>query len=173
MRHLTPRIALLAAGLAAAAALPAPPAASSAAAPNVKAVTGAALKKAVAAYRGKPVFVNYWATWCEPCVAEFPDIVKLYNAYRAKGVVVISVSLDEPEDKGKVAAFVAKQKAGFPVFLRSGGSPEAFIQPLEKGWGGAVPSTYVFNRAGKRVSGPVHTKLSYEAMVKMLQPALK
>ena len=67
---------------------------------------------------------------------------------------------------------MAKQKAVFPVFLRSGGSPEAFIQPLDKGWAGAVPSTYVFNRAGKRVSGPVHT-ISYQAMVKMLEPALK
>jgi thiol-disulfide isomerase/thioredoxin len=172
MRHPI-RLALLAAGLAAVAAVPARPASSAAAAANVKAVTGAALKKAVDSYRGKPVFVNYWATWCEPCVAEFPDIVKLYNAYRAKGVVVISVSLDEPEDKGKVAAFVAKQKAGFPVFMRSGGAPEAFIQPVDKGWRGAVPSTYVFNRQGKRVSGPVHTKLSYEKMVEMLTPALK
>ena len=172
MRHPI-RLSLLAAGLAAAAALPTPPAASSAAAPNVKSVTGAALKKAVDAHRGKPVFVNYWATWCEPCVAEFPDIVKLANAYRSRGVAVVSISLDDPEEKGKVAAFLAKQKAAFPVFMRSGGTPEAFIKPLDPRWAGAVPSTYVFNRAGKRVSGPVHTKLSYQDMVKMLAPGLK
>ena len=87
----------------------------------MKAVTGAAQRKAVDAQRGKVVFVNYWATWCEPCVAEFPDVVKLYNAYRTKGSRS-SPSRSTSRRMGKVAAFVAKQKAVFPVFLRSGGS---------------------------------------------------
>src|SRR5687768_14180878 len=73
---------------------------------NVQAVDGKALKRAIEEQKGKVVVVNYWATWCAPCVEEFPDLVKLQNSYRDKGLVVIGVSMDEPDDKGKVVAFV-------------------------------------------------------------------
>src|SRR5262245_19221769 len=55
----------------------------------VKAVDGKALKKAVAAHKGEVVVLNLWATWCGPCVEEFPDLVKLYDQYKGKGLVVI------------------------------------------------------------------------------------
>jgi thiol-disulfide isomerase/thioredoxin len=60
------------------------------------------LRKRLAQQRGKVVLLNFWATWCGPCVKEFPDIVKLYNNYRKKGLTVIAVSVDDPETADEV-----------------------------------------------------------------------
>jgi thiol-disulfide isomerase/thioredoxin len=140
--------------------------------PVIRGVTGAGLKKAVQSYRGKVVVANIWATWCEPCVEEYPELVKLYRAYKSKDVVVVSISLDDPDDRAKVAEFVRKQEAPFPVLMRAPGSSgklEAFINPLDRKWSGAAPTTYVFDRNGRRV-GPVmtgeRTYAQFEAAVK-------
>jgi thiol-disulfide isomerase/thioredoxin len=146
---------------------------SNAAAPiNVQAVEGPALKQAINSHKGKVVVLNLWATWCPPCVEEFPDLVKLHNNYRAKGLVMIAASLDEPEDKGKVVEFVSKQKASFPVYLRSKGNEEAFINPIDKEWPGAVPVTYVYNRAGKLVGKPIVGGQSYEQFEERVKQAM-
>lgn len=143
--------------------------------PDVQGTTGAGVKKAVASYRGKVVVANLWATWCEPCVEEFPDLVKLYNAYKSRGVVLVSVSLDEPDDRAKVAEFVRKQGAAFPVLMRAAGSEnlEAFIDPLDKKWSGAAPTTYIFDRSGKAVGKPITGSRTYAQFEAALKLALK
>ena len=100
---------VLGAVLAAGAALTLLPSRPALTAADVKPADGAALKKIVAAQKGKVTIVNLWATWCGPCVEEFPDLVKLHNAYKAKGLSFISVTIDEPEDKGKVVSFINQQ----------------------------------------------------------------
>src|SRR5689334_22084768 len=89
----------LLAGWGAAAALlcvaaPAPAKNSSAVTP----VDAAGLKRAVAARKGKVVLVNFWATWCIPCVEEFPDLVRLHNKYKAQGLDFVPVSVDMARD---------------------------------------------------------------------------
>jgi thiol-disulfide isomerase/thioredoxin len=139
-------------------------------APAVESADANGLKNAVAANKGKVVVLNLWATWCGPCVEEFPDLVKLSNNYRNKGVVVIGGSLDEPEDKQKVVDFLQKQKAAFPVIMRKAGvEPEAFVDPVDKKWPGAIPVTYVFDRNGKQVGESMvghRTYAQFEAAVK-------
>jgi thiol-disulfide isomerase/thioredoxin len=149
------------------------PAAPPAAKPPLQALDGPGLKKTIAAQRGKVVVLNLWATWCPPCVEEFPSLVKLHNAYRGRGLVVIGVSMDEPGDRGRVAEFIRRQKVGFPVYTRQAGDLEAFIAPVDRRWSGALPTTYLFDRKGALVGTPAIGARSYEQFAAMVEPLLK
>lgn len=160
--------ALLAVG-AALTMLPALPAHTAA---TVQAVDGAGLKKALAARKGKVTVVNLWATWCGPCVDEFPDLVKLHNNYKGRGLQFLSVSVDEPEDKGKVVSFINQQKASFPVYIRRSGSAESYVKAIDKNPSGAVPVTYIFNKQGKLVGQPLVGSRPYAQFEAAIKPLL-
>lgn len=69
----------------------------------------------LSALRGKVVLLNFWSTGCGPCVEEMPELVRLYEKYRAAGLEILAISTDD--DKAKLAAFVAERKLPFPVLL--------------------------------------------------------
>lgn len=140
--------------------------------PVVKPVDGPTLKKTIDAQRGKVVVVNLWATWCQPCREEFPDLVRLYNTHKKQGLVVLGVSMDEPKDQGKVVQFLSEQKAGFPVLIRSKGDVDAFINPLDAKWTGGVPTTYVFDRKGHMAGKPMLGGQSFEQFEAAVVPVL-
>jgi thiol-disulfide isomerase/thioredoxin len=79
---------------------------------NLQTLNGATLK--LSDYKGKVVLLDFWATWCPPCVASIPGIEKLHHAYKDKGLVVIAVSLD---DGGwdSVRSFVAQNRISYQV----------------------------------------------------------
>lgn len=91
--------------------------------------------------RGKVVLVNFWATWCPPCRAEIPDLIKLQEKYRDK-LVVLGISEDEAPVE-QVKAFVADQKMNYPVAMVT---PD--VQRIFKGVS-ALPTTFVIDRDGK------------------------
>ena len=82
----------------------------------------------LAAMRGKVILVNFWATWCAPCIAELPAIGKFYQAHRAQGFEVIALSIDEPRDRAKMQRLIAKLP--FASALLGNGDAE---QPLALG----------------------------------------
>ena len=111
------------------------------------------LKQAIARQKGKVVFVNMWATWCAPCVAEFPDVVKLYQKYHAKGLEVIAVSFDEAA--AAAIPFLDRQKADFiNVWKTQKQDDDTFKRIFEKAWlekaAGALPASWLFDRSGNR-----------------------
>lgn len=115
-----------------------------------------------AALRGKVVFVNFWATWCPPCRAEIPDLIKLQAKY-PDDIVVIGISEDEaPIDT--VRAFVAQQKINYFIAMTT---PE-----LSKVFRGvsALPTTFVLDREGKVVQrhvgqlNPLETELEAQVL---------
>ncbi len=99
-----------------------------------------------------PLLVNYWATWCDPCRDEFPDLVKIDKQYRAKGLDFIAISLDDlAEINTAVPKFLREMKAKMPVYLLNVSDPEPAITSVDREWGGALPATFLYNNKGEVV----------------------
>jgi len=99
----------------------------------------------------RPLLINFWATWCDGCREEFPDLVKIDNYYRDK-VNFISISLDDvAEIKTTVPEFLMKMKAQMPVVLLNVKDPEPAIKAVDATWDGALPATYLYDKDGKVV----------------------
>jgi thiol-disulfide isomerase/thioredoxin len=109
------------------------------------------LKNIISQRNGKILFLNIWATWCVPCVEEFPAIVKLSNKYNGNNFEVIALSVDLPsETKSKIAPFIKKQGADFRVIVAEEKSSNDIIDMLDSEWSGAVPVTFIFDKTGKQ-----------------------
>lgn len=68
-------------------------------------------------FKKQAVLLNFWATWCKPCMVELKHLQKLYDKYKSKGFVVLAVSMDGPETAAKVKPFVRRYKLTFPVVI--------------------------------------------------------
>ena len=90
--------------------------------------------------KNKVVFINYWATWCPPCIAEMPDLEELYQAYKAQ-VDFYFVTNDDPE---KVSIFMKKHEYTFPIYFSTSKTPDVLSS-------NALPTTYVISKNGKIV----------------------
>ncbi len=98
----------------------------------------------------RPLLINFWATWCDGCREEFPDLVKIDNDYRTKGLNFVSVSLDEITDiKTKVPDFLKQVKAEMPVVLLNVNDPEPAIHFVDPAWQGDMPATFLYVKDGK------------------------
>ena len=98
----------------------------------------------------RPLLINFWATWCDGCREEFPDLVKIDNDYRGRGLNFVSVSLDDiSEIKTVVPDFLNRMKATMPVVLLNVKDPEPAIHAVDEAWDGAMPATYLYDKGGK------------------------
>jgi DsbE subfamily thiol:disulfide oxidoreductase len=118
-------------------------------APDFTLTTPDGKKVSLKDYRGKVVFLNFWATWCPSCRTEMPDMDKLYREYKAKGLEIVAVNVkDKKEDALK---FVSSMKLTYPILL----DPEGEAGLLYGAWG--MPATYLIDRKGvvqARLWGP-------------------
>ncbi len=124
------------------------------------------VQKVVQPHHGRIVIVNFWATWCGPCREEFPDLVRLYRENK-DSVVLVAVSMDEPEDAGKALEYLKQQKSDFPAYIRGFKDFEAFANAIDPKWMGAIPATFVFDRSGKRVFSQ-EGKVTYDQLKKVV-----
>ena len=94
---------------------------------------------------GKVIIINFWATWCTPCVKEMPSFENLYRRFRSKGLTILAVSLDK-NSPSKVQEFVDKHKLSFPVLLDTDGGAEKLYPSF------TIPFTYVVDKKGRVVA---------------------
>lgn len=98
----------------------------------------------------KPLLVNFWATWCDPCREEFPDLVKIDADYRKQGLDFVTVSLDDPPDiKTTVPKFLQQMRATMPAYLLNVPDPEPAISAVDPKWQGDLPATILYTAQGE------------------------
>lgn len=95
-------------------------------------------------FKGKVVIVNFWATWCGPCIREIPDFIEAYKKYKSKGLVIIGISVDQ-DGWNQVTPFVAQNKINYPVVLGN----EQVVQKY--GGVNAIPTTFIVDKSGNIV----------------------
>ena len=110
-------------------------------------VDRAEFDKVVARHMGKIVLVDFWATWCGPCVKQFPHTVELSRKYADKGLVVISVSFDDLDDEAEVRKFLAEHGATFENLLTNVNAQQAIDD--FKIDNGTIPNYWLYDRSGK------------------------
>lgn len=101
-------------------------------------------------FRGKVVFLNFWATWCGPCRFEMPSMEKLYQRLKDKGLEIIAVNLQE--DSSSVRQFVDEYGLSFPVLLDTTGRIGATYGAR------SIPTTYIVDREGFVFAGTIGTR---------------
>ena len=93
--------------------------------------------------------INLWATWCGPCVAEFPDLVTINHMYRDRGMEFVSISADDPANKDKALKFLQRQQASGVNYIYAGDDKYKMIEAVDPKWDGALPYTILVEPDGK------------------------
>ncbi|MBN1911533.1 MAG: TlpA family protein disulfide reductase [Pirellulales bacterium] len=106
----------------------------------------AGFAEVLARHRGKVVFVDYWATWCPACVERFPHTVELAERLSDRGLVVVAVSLNDPDEIESVRAFLARRHARFENYLSRHGPGPASADAFHLT--GALPEFHLHDRHG-------------------------
>ena len=119
--------------------------------------------------KNKVIMFNFWASWCKPCVKEFPDLIKLNQNYQDKGFVLILISLDFPDDvEGKVKPFLKSSNVNFPVYFGDFKNPDNVMNYFDPKWDGAIPATFIYDKNGFLKSYVIgdHDYNFYENLIK-------
>lgn len=128
------------------------------------------LQKVLQQYRGKPVLLNFWATWCEPCRDEYPMLNELAKQYGPQGLQIVGVSMDDDGDIILMRRFLARYKPVFPNYRKKPGDEAAFRQSLLPAWTGSLPVSIFYSKDGNQVGTFMGEKPreQYEAGIKAL-----
>ncbi len=127
--------------------------------------------KLLAGAKGKVLLVNFWATWCVPCRQEMPALAKLEAKLKAKGLLLVTISADEPEDDATAQEFLKKAGVTVPSYLKQAANDEKFISSIEGKWSGALPALFLYDKTGKKAQsfiGETDLKVLEAAITKLL-----
>jgi thiol-disulfide isomerase/thioredoxin len=118
------------------------------------------------------LIVNFWATWCKPCVAELPYFEQIQQEFAQQKVKVILLSLDYPDVlKSRVIPFIQKKKLKSEVWLMNESNPNDWIDAVDSGWSGAIPATLIVKPDGT-YAGFYEESLDYLKLKTIIQPLL-
>ena len=134
---------------------------------SVKTYTYSELKPLLEKNEGKTYIVNFWATWCAPCVKELPYFEKIKKEYDDKNVEVLLVSLDFPKQvEKKLIPFINKRKLNSKVVLLDDINEDVWIKAIDENWSGAIPATLIYNKNKRKF---YEHSFDYETLEKELQ----
>lgn len=117
----------------------------------------------IAKYKGKVVLLDFWATWCGPCVGELPNVLKVYEKYQGKGFEIIGVSLDR--DEAKLKSFIKEKKMTWPQYFDGKG----WENKLSGRYGiRSIPATFLLDGEGKIIASNLRGESLEEAVSKAI-----
>lgn len=136
----------------------------------LKDVTPGQLKDIIRSYEGKKaVLINVWATWCVPCVEEFPEIVKLQRAYPDQ-LQVIFISADFSDKRDSALKFLRERDVDWTTYFKTG-SDQPFIDAISEEWTGALPFSKIIATDGS-VIGSWEQKAGYDKFERYVKKAI-
>ncbi len=119
--------------------------------PKLTPVDESLFAKVVAAHKGQVILVDFWATWCVPCRAEMPQLVKMSEKLAARGLVLVTVSADEPGKEAAAFKVLMENSVAPPFYLKRAGDDDKFNDLVDTKWSGELPAMFIYDRSGKRV----------------------
>lgn len=120
---------------------------------DIQPIDVAGIKNLIQNKTDKLRLINVWATWCGPCVTEFPEFVTMNRMYRQRDFEFISISADDPDNKEKALKFLKKSQASNTNYLFSVDDKYKLIEAIDPNWQGALPYTLLVEPGGKIVYG--------------------
>ena len=130
---------------------------------NVKLLNIDQLNERIKQGKDSTYVVNFWATWCAPCIKELPHFEKLNAEYKGEKLAVLLVSVDfKSKLKSAVIPFVKRKNIKSEVFLLNESSPQEYIDRIDKSWSGSIPAT-LFIKGDKRTF--IESEFTYEQLL--------
>ena len=114
-------------------------------------VDEAAFQRLVDSHRGKVVLYDFWATWCEPCRAEIPQLVRLEAKLRAQGFELVTISADEPEQAADAEKLLKQFAVRGTLYRKQANDDDHFINAIDVKWSGALPALFLYDKTGRRI----------------------
>jgi len=124
----------------------------------IETIDEAGIKDLIKNNSDKLRLINVWATWCGPCVTEYPEFITINRMYRRRDFEFISISADDPAKKDKALQFLQKQESSAKNYIFSGDDKYKLIEAIDPNWQGALPYTILVEPGGKIVyakQGPI------------------
>jgi thiol-disulfide isomerase/thioredoxin len=115
---------------------------------DVETVSAEQVEALIKENEGSVVVVNFWATWCPPCLKEFPDLIDVYEETHSRGVTVVAVSMNADDETADIDAFLERFKPPFAIY-RAASIDNAFYAGIVEPWFGELPITLVYDAAGE------------------------
>jgi peroxiredoxin len=128
---------------------------------NEKDIDGKPLS--AANYKGKVVMLDFWATWCGPCMNEMPNVIKIYGKFHPKGFEIIGISLDS--DKDRLTTVLKEEKMTWRQYFDGKGWENKLAQKYGVG---SIPATFLLDREGKIIGKGLRGEELEEAVAKAL-----
>lgn len=135
-------------------------------------ISAADFEALLQAHRGQVVMVNYWATWCAPCLREIPDLMAVAEDLADEPFVFVPLSMDDPySGQAQIESFIDRWFPGFTSYLRTDPEMDMIASVVDASWNEIMPTTYIIDRDGT-IARTIQGKVSKEAFLAAVREVL-
>jgi thiol-disulfide isomerase/thioredoxin len=130
---------------------------------KVKLITVNQLEQRIKNGRDSTYVVNFWATWCAPCIKEIPNFEKLSMEYKSDKLAVLMISVDfKSKLNSTVVPFVKRKNLNNEIFLLDESNPQEYIDRIDSSWSGSIPATILIHSDKRKF---IESELTYEQLL--------